>query len=80
MGEIVSGLTEFGQKSFGQKHIEPSWTRTKSIWPYVIQDIKLLAKFMLDNNILDKPIFDKMILDEVFSFFPSKNAYNYEVI
>ena len=39
--------------------------RTKSIWPNVIQDIILLAKFMLDKNTLDKPILDKMILDEV---------------
>ena len=47
---------------------------TKSILPNVIQDIILLAKFMLDKNTSDKPLLDKMILDEVlFSLNVERN-------
>ena len=66
----VCGGKEFGQKPFGLKRIGPSWLQTKifctkSIWPNVVCDIILLAKFMLDKNVLDKSILDKIILDEV---------------
>ena len=49
---------------------------TKSIWPNA-QDIILLAKFMLDKNILDRPILDKimkMILDGVLHFVENQNC------
>ena len=50
---------------------------TKRIWPNVIQDIILLAKFMLDKNTLDKPILDELLFSLIANYDCKQNEELY---